>query len=203
MERKLNLREKNKTMAPLFPAWGKPPYCLYLSVSLFTLGYLETNNVEASGYLKKMDKLIGSLTYHVRSFVYLEKVYKKMKIGQNIKDLRLKSDYTTKFMAVEVGITEEEYIGIENDGDVTLNLLEAIANRLSTTVVDIIELRDATAGVRNFFNNNNGNQGTIINIQGINQEEIRKAYKELYSSELKRVPLLEALLHQHNIKFDF
>lgn len=126
-----------------------------------------------------------------------------MKIGQNIKELRLKSGYTTKFMADELGITEEEYINIENDGDVTLNLLEAIANRLSTTVVDVIELRDATAGVRNFFNNNNGNQGTIINIQGINQEEIRKAYKELYSEELKRVPLLEALLNQHNIKFDF
>lgn len=126
-----------------------------------------------------------------------------MKIGQNIKEIRQKSEYTTKFMADELGITEDEYINIENDGDVTLNLLEAIANRLSTTVVDIIELKDATAGVKNFFNNNNGNQGTIINIQGINQEEIRKAYKELYSSELKRVPLLEALLHQHNIKFDF
>ncbi|ASE60685.1 XRE family transcriptional regulator [Chryseobacterium indologenes] len=126
-----------------------------------------------------------------------------MKIGQNIKELRLKSDYTTRFMADELGITEEEYNNIENDGDLSLNLLEAIANRLSTTVVDIIELKDATGGVRNFFNNNNGNQGTIINIQGINQEEIRKAYKELYTSELKRVPLLEALLHQNNIKFDF
>ncbi len=130
-----------------------------------------------------------------------------MKIGQNIKELRLKSDFTTKFMAEEVGITEEEYINIENDGDVTLNLLEVIANRLSTTIVDIIELKDATGGVRNFFNNNNGKQGTIINIQGVNQEEIRKAYKEayedLYSEKLKRVPQLEALLHQHNIKFDF
>lgn len=72
-----------------------------------------------------------------------------MKIGQNIKELRLKSDFTTKFMAEEVGITEDEYINIENDGDVTLNLLEAIANRLSTTIVDIIELKDATGGVRN------------------------------------------------------
>lgn len=126
-----------------------------------------------------------------------------MKIGQNIKELRQKCEFTTKFMAEELGITEAEYISIENDGDITLNLLEAVANRLSTTVVDIIELKDATAGVRNFFNNNNGNQGTIINIQGINQEEIRKAYKELYSSELKRVPQLEALLNKHDIKFDF
>ncbi|QNL50301.1 helix-turn-helix transcriptional regulator [Olivibacter sp. SDN3] len=126
-----------------------------------------------------------------------------MNIGNNIQEIRAKKGYTTKFMADEIGITEEEYKDIEAGGDVLWSVVEAIANRLSVNIVDLILLDDAPFGIRNYFNNNNGNQGTIVNVQSVDQEEVRKAYKELYFEQVKRIPRLEKLLLENNIQFDF
>ncbi|TYR37443.1 helix-turn-helix transcriptional regulator [Sphingobacterium phlebotomi] len=126
-----------------------------------------------------------------------------MKIGQKIKDLRSRKGYSSKFVAEEIGISEEEYLEIENGGDVLWSVVEAIANRLSTNVVDLMLLDESPFGIRNYFNNNNGNQGKIINVQTIDQEEVRNAYKELYFEQVKRIPKLEKLLLENNIEFDF
>jgi len=126
-----------------------------------------------------------------------------MKVGNNIKKIRESLDIDSAILAKDLNIDLNRYFDIENDKvDITLNQFEAIANRLSCTVVELIELNELTRGIRNYFNNNNGNQGTIVNVQGINQEEIRKAYKELYSSELDRIPKLEKLLRENAIKFN-
>jgi len=126
-----------------------------------------------------------------------------MKVGNNIKKIRESLDIDSAILAKDLNIDLNRYFDIENDKvDITLNQFEAIANRLSCTVVELIELNEPTRGIRNYFNNNNGNQGTIVNVQGINQEEIRKAYKELYSSELDRIPKLEKLLRENAIKFN-
>jgi len=106
-------------------------------------------------------------------------------------------------MADEVGISEDEYIRIEDEGDALLSVLEAIANRLSTTVVDLMLLNDAPYGIRNYFNNNNGNQGKIYNIQAVDQEQVKEFYKDLYFEQVKRIPKLEKLLIENDIRFDF
>lgn len=126
-----------------------------------------------------------------------------MKVGNNIKKIRESLNIDAEIIAKDLNIDLNRYLDIENDkDDITLNEFEAIANRLSCTVVEIIELNEPTKGIRNYFNNNNGNQGTIVNVQGINQEEIRKAYKELYSTELDKIPKLEKLLRGNGIKFN-
>jgi len=127
-----------------------------------------------------------------------------MKVGSNIRKIRESLNIDQEIIAKDLNIDLNHYLDIENDKvDITLNEFEAIANRFSCTVVEIIELNEPTKGIRNYFNNNNGNQGTIVNVQGINQEEIRKAYKELYSSELDRIPKLEKLLRENGIKLNF
>ena len=126
-----------------------------------------------------------------------------MHIGHNIKEIRINKEYTTEFMANEVGITNDEYVKIEEEGDALLSILKAIASRLSTTVVDLMLLNDAPYGIRNYFNNNNGNQGKIYNIQAVDQEQINDFYKNLYFDQVKRVPKFEKLLIENNIPFDF
>jgi len=127
-----------------------------------------------------------------------------MKVGTNIRKVRESLNILPETIAKDLNIDLNHYLDIENDKvDITLNEFEGIANKLACTVVEIIELNEPTKGIRNYFNNNNGNQGTIVNVQGINQEEIRNAYKELYSSELNRIPKLEKLLRDNDIKFNF
>ncbi len=127
-----------------------------------------------------------------------------MKVGNNIRKVRESLKMEPEIVAKGLKIDLNHYLDIEDDKvDITLNEFETIANKLSCTVVEIIELNEPTKGIRNYFNNNNGNQGTIVNVQGINQGEIRNAYKELYSSELNRIPKLEKLLRENDIKFNF
>ncbi|MEB2777326.1 helix-turn-helix transcriptional regulator [Algoriphagus sp. D3-2-R+10] len=125
-----------------------------------------------------------------------------MNIGSNIKGLRIQKGISTKAVSEEIGISEEKYIEIENGGDFLFSVLDAIANSFSMNIIDLILLDEAPKGIRNYFNNNNGNQGKIINVQGIDQEEIRRAYKELYFEQFKRIPKLEKLLLENNIQFD-
>ena len=127
-----------------------------------------------------------------------------MKVGNNIKKIRESLNIPPEIVAKDLNVDLNYYLEIESDKvDITLNQFEAIANRLFCDVIEIIELNEPTKGIRNYFNNNNGNQGTIVNVQGINQEEIRKTYKELYNTELERIPKLEKLLRENNIKFNF
>ncbi|MBN8880598.1 helix-turn-helix transcriptional regulator [Chitinophaga sp. 212800010-3] len=127
-----------------------------------------------------------------------------MKIGSNISQLRTAQKIEKTFMAQELNISVEEYEAIERDErDITLSMLEAISRLLSLEVADLITLNKPITGIRNFFFNHNGNSGVNIHVQGIDQEKIRQAYKELYAEELNRIPKLEKLLRQNNIEFDF
>ncbi|WP_335967222.1 hypothetical protein [Galbibacter sp. PAP.153] len=83
-----------------------------------------------------------------------------------------------------------------------MSQLDLIAKILSCSPVDLLQEEEPTNQIRNHFYNHEGNQGININVQGINQEEIRKGYKELYTDELKRIPKLERLLRDNNIDFD-
>lgn len=127
-----------------------------------------------------------------------------MKIGRNLILIRNSQKLSEDFVAKSLKVTLDEYRGIENDEtDITLSKLEAIAEILSTSPVDILQYNDPKAGIKNYFYNQNGNNGSITNVQGIHQEEIRKGYKELYLDELKRIPQLEKLLRDNNIEFNF
>ncbi|GEP97713.1 helix-turn-helix domain-containing protein [Chitinophaga cymbidii] len=127
-----------------------------------------------------------------------------MKIGYNIIEAREAQSLTQEYMAGELKITVAEYAKIENDEiDITLNRLEAIANLLSFSPIDLLMSGREVGMIKNIFVNQNGNAGTNIHIQGIDQGEIRKAYKELYVEQLDRIPKLEMLLKEHKIPFSF
>lgn len=136
--------------------------------------------------------------------IYLFTKELNMNIGKNLIELREGQKLSVDFVAQQLGITVEEYKAIENDRvDITLSRLEAIGKILSVSPVELLVLNEPVGGIKNFFFNQNGNTGVNINIQGVDQEEIRKAYKELYLEELKRVPKLEKLLRDNNIDVNF
>ncbi|HET7117840.1 MAG TPA: helix-turn-helix transcriptional regulator [Hanamia sp.] len=127
-----------------------------------------------------------------------------MKIGNNIKQMRLAQNIEKSFMAKELNISVQEYEAIENDErDITLSILEAISNLLSIEPADLLVVDKPFAGIRNYFFNNNGNSGINIHVQGVDQEKIREAYKNLYIEELNRIPKFIKLLRENNIAFDF
>lgn len=127
-----------------------------------------------------------------------------MKIGKSIKEVRESQRIEVEFIANQLDISVEEYKAIENDErDITLSVLGRISELLSIKPSDLLSLNEPILGIRNFFFNHNGNSGTNIHVQGIDQEEIRKAYKDLYLEELNRIPKLEKLLRSNNIEFDF
>lgn len=127
-----------------------------------------------------------------------------MKIGKNIEELRIAQHIEPKVIANELQLSVDKYLAIERDEvDITLNQLEVIAKVLSCSPIDILQSSELSGNIRNYFFNHDGNSGININVQGIDQEEIRKSYKELYAEELKRIPKFERLLREHNINFDF
>lgn len=138
----------------------------------------------------------------IEVLLFLQKT--KMKIGKTIEELRIAQKITPEFLAAELRIPVEQYLNIEKNAvDITLSQLETIAKLLSSSPIDIIYTEGYSGEIRNYFYNHNGNSGININVQGINQEEIRKGYKELYLDELKRIPRLEKLLRDNNIEYDF
>jgi len=127
-----------------------------------------------------------------------------MKIGKKIQELRLAQNISIEKISSELNLKPNEYLDIENDAaDITLSQLDSICKILMCSPIDVLQLEDEPSGhIRNYFFNHAGNSGININVQGINQEEVRKAYKEIYIDELKRIPQLEKLLRDNNIEFN-
>ncbi len=126
-----------------------------------------------------------------------------MKIGKNILEIRETKGYSQQFVADELGLSISDYECIEGDSfEITLSRLNEIAKILSCSPIYILQYKEANGSIYNHFDNN-GNRGVNIRIQGIDQIEIRKAYRDLYKIELERIPKLEKLLRDNNIGFDF
>lgn len=127
-----------------------------------------------------------------------------MEIGKKIKDIRLSKGHTEQFVAERAGIDTETYIDIEEGKiDLTFNQLENIARALEYEVTDVINHHEQSKGIRNYFYNHNGNSGTNIHVQGVDQEQIKNVYRDLYREQLERIPKLEKLLQDNNVKFNF
>lgn len=125
-----------------------------------------------------------------------------MKIGKNIIEIREAKGYSQQDVADELGLSLSDYKCIENDShEITLSMLNEIGKILSCSLIYILQYKEANGSIYNHFDNN-GNNGVNIRIQGIDQVEIRKAYKDLYRNELERVPKLEKLLRDNGIDFD-
>jgi transcriptional regulator with XRE-family HTH domain len=126
-----------------------------------------------------------------------------MKVPENLKSIREAQGKNQQFVADALGISPEEYTIFEIDASgMTLQQLETVANALSVSIVDLVEDGNTIGQIKNYFYNHANNQGTNIKVQGIDQEEIRKSYKELYQEELSRIPKLEKLLRDNNITFN-
>lgn len=126
-----------------------------------------------------------------------------MKVPENIKSIREAQGKSQQFVAEAIGISIEEYKIFEIDASkMTIEQLEAAANALKVSIADLIEEGNTIGQIKNYFYNHANNQGTNIKVQGIDQEEIRKSYKELYQEELSRIPKLEKLLRDNNITFN-
>jgi transcriptional regulator with XRE-family HTH domain len=127
-----------------------------------------------------------------------------MKIGKNIEELRIAQHIDPKVIANELHLSVDEYLAIEKDEiDITLNQLEVIAKVLSCLPTDLLQSDVPPGHIRNYFFNQDGNHNINIKVQGIDQEEIRNFYQDLYSDELKRIPKFEKLLRENGIHFDF
>ena len=127
-----------------------------------------------------------------------------MKIEENIKRLRESQGKSPQFIADALNINMNEYLKFENDPTgLTVKQLETISNSLSVSIIDLIEDETSIGQIKNYFYNQAENHGINIHVQGIDQEEIRKSYRELYAEELNRIPKLEKLLRQNNIEFNF
>lgn len=126
-----------------------------------------------------------------------------MKVPENMKLIREAQGKNQKYVAEALGISLEEYKVFEVDASkMTLVQLEAAANALSVSIADLVEEGNTIGQIKNYFYNHANNQGTNIKVQGIDQEEIRRSYKELYHEELNRIPKLEKLLRDNNIIFN-
>lgn len=126
-----------------------------------------------------------------------------MKIGRNLAEIREEKGYNQQFVADGLNIELETYKNIESDlVDITLTQLNKVANILSCSPIYILQYKESGGSIYNHFDNA-GNNGTNIQIQGIDQKEIRSAYKELYRDELERIPKLEKLLREKGIEFNF
>lgn len=126
-----------------------------------------------------------------------------MKIGKNISEVRESKGYSAQFVADGLRMKITEYLEIEKDIiDITLKQLNSLADILSCSPIYLLQYKESGGSIYNHFDNA-GNNGTNIQIQGVDQKEIRTAYKELYREELMRIPKLEKLLRDNNIEFDF
>tara|TARA_R110002051_G_scaffold322811_1_gene414295 strand:+ start:96 stop:479 length:384 start_codon:yes stop_codon:yes gene_type:complete len=127
-----------------------------------------------------------------------------MKIGKNLKDIRISKGLSVEDVAKITGIDIDVCKAIEGDKtEITLSQLQSFANALSCSPIYILQFRESAGSIYNHFDNSEGNNGINVNVQGIDQKEIRTAFKELYQEELKRIPKLEKLLRDNNIEFDF
>ena len=126
-----------------------------------------------------------------------------MQVSENIKSIREAQGKNQQFVADALDISLEEYKIFEVDAlKMTLAQLEAAANALTVSIADLVEEGNTIGQIKNYFYNHADNHGINIKIQGIDQEEIRKSYKELYQEELNRIPKLEKLLRDNNITFN-
>ncbi|MEB2778616.1 helix-turn-helix domain-containing protein [Algoriphagus sp. D3-2-R+10] len=127
-----------------------------------------------------------------------------MKIGKNLKDIRSSKGLSIEAIAKISGINIDVYKAIEGDeAEVTLSQLQIFANVFSCSPIYILQFKESGGSIYNHFENSEGNNGINVNVQGIDQKEIRNAFKELYQDELKRIPKLEKLLRDNNIELDF
>jgi len=127
-----------------------------------------------------------------------------MNIGKKISDVRIAQGFSPEYIAKRANIEKDDYLKIESgEIDPTFQQLEQIAKALEYTVIGILQHNEPAEGIRNYFYNHDGNSGINIKIQGIDQEEVRKTYKELYLEELSRIPKLEKLLRDNNIDINF
>ena len=62
-----------------------------------------------------------------------------MKVGNRIKSLRIEKDFSTDFMAEQLGISDQTYRKYESDkNSPDLNVLEKIANTLGKNFIDLL-----------------------------------------------------------------
>lgn len=153
---------------------------------------------------KNITSSSGSSAAAIRSFTIFGKINLNMKIGENIRAFREAQGKSAEMLATTLNIGIEEYLNIENEvTDITVKQLKTISNVLSVSIIDLIDAEERFGQIKNYFYNHSGNSSTNIHTQGIDQEEIRKGYKELYAEELNRIPKLEKLLRENNIAFNF
>jgi transcriptional regulator with XRE-family HTH domain len=99
-----------------------------------------------------------------------------MKVGNRIKSLRIEKDFSTDFMAEQLGISDQTYRKYESDkNSPDLNVLEKIACTLGKNFIDLLP--------ENILFNNNDQKGGLAvaqNLGTINNlsEKLIEQYEE-------------------------
>lgn len=109
-------------------------------------------------------------------------------IGQKVKELREKRNYTQEYMAEQLGITQGSYSKIEQiKSNPPISRLLKIAAILEITTAEYIEL--VVANERTVFTNNNyKKQQNGIVVGGISQSE-KDLYEKLIATQQKTIEL--------------
>ena len=122
-------------------------------------------------------------------------------IGEKIRELREKRNFTQEFMAQELDLTPNGYGKIERgDSKVTFDKLEKIANILKIKLADLIDL-NGTAPNLDFYENkieNNHNVANII-ICEISENE-RKLYEQQINFLKEENAYLRSLIDKFTAK---
>ena len=121
-------------------------------------------------------------------------------IGQKVKELREKRNYTQEYMAEQLGITQGSYSKIEqNKSNPPISRLLKIADILEVNTAQYSEL--VGTNERTVFTNNNyKKQQNGIVVGGISQSE-KDLYEKLIATQQKTIELQEqqlAMLQKEN-----
>lgn len=119
-----------------------------------------------------------------------------MILGHKIKKLRELKNFTQDFMATELGLNQSAYSKIESGAsDMSYTKIEKIASILGIKPEDIISFNEQM--VFNVMNNQNGQNGFVINNNQISEKEgaLYEQQIELLKNEVAHLKsLLEKVL---------
>lgn len=116
-----------------------------------------------------------------------------MMLGHKIKKIRELKDLTQEFMAAKLGLNQSGYSKIESGTiDVSYSKLEKIAAVFGMKVEDIVSFNEQM--VFNVMNNQNGQNGLVINNNTPASENEKNLYEKQIDTLKEEINYLKSVL---------
>jgi transcriptional regulator with XRE-family HTH domain len=116
-----------------------------------------------------------------------------MILGNKIKKIRELRDLTQEFVAAELGLNQSAYSKIESGAvDISYSKLEKIALVFGMKVEDIVSFNEQM--VFNVMNNQNGQNGLVINNNNPASDNEKNLYEKQIDSLKEEINYLKSVL---------